>query len=140
MVSIDRCPSIYTGGLQSIQVVFSLYRWSSVYTGGLQYTAGQSIVCSKASTSELSKYGHDIIQPSLQRTQLEVPKYLLLLVPIHSEPPKEDNLPTKDKITDFIFGLQSHHNPEVPLFDTNNAMSYEHLSTMQCCTTHKRLL
>jgi hypothetical protein len=34
---------------------------------------------------------------SLQRTQLEVPRYFLSIVPIYVGPPKEDKLFTKDK-------------------------------------------
>ena len=49
--------------------------------------------------SEISNSGHfETWAISLQRTQLEVPKYLLLILPIHFGPPKKDNCHTKDKI------------------------------------------
>ena len=48
--------------------------------------------------SRISDSGHSEIRTiSLQRTQLEVPRYFLSIVPIHFEPPKEGNLLTKDK-------------------------------------------
>ena len=55
-----------------------------------------------AQIRETSNSGHpEIGTTSLQRTQLEVPKYFLLtydiIISVHFEPPKEDNLLTKDK-------------------------------------------
>ena len=47
---------------------------------------------------EISNSGHSELRTdSLQRTWLEVPKYLLPIVPIHCEPSQEDNLLTKAK-------------------------------------------
>ena len=48
--------------------------------------------------SEISDSGRSEMRTtSLQRTQLEVTNYFLSIVPVHSEPPKEDNFRTKDK-------------------------------------------
>ena len=50
--------------------------------------------------SEISDSGRSEIRTiSLQRTQLEVPRYNLPVVPIHFGTLKEDNLLTKDKKT-----------------------------------------
>jgi hypothetical protein len=57
-----------------------------------------NIKITRYTDSDLSDGGDSKIRTaSLQRTQLEVPKYFLPIVPIHIGPPREDNLLTKDK-------------------------------------------
>ena len=54
--------------------------------------------------------GHSEIRtPSLQRTQVEAPKYFLPIVPIHVESPKEDSLFVRTKRLP-----QSHLHSEIP--------------------------
>ena len=58
-------------------------------------TIGSSLMCSTAKSLivDALKYG----AASLQRTWLEVSEYFLSIFPMYFEPPKEDNLLTKDK-------------------------------------------
>jgi hypothetical protein len=57
----------------------------------------------------LQKNKNTLLQTSLQRTQLEVPKYFFPIVPVYFELLKEDNLSTKDKTAEITLSPSAVH-------------------------------